>query len=129
MEHYLRQGKHDEALQRCQELIAVNPLIADYHSLLALVQLERDLPEAAFDALRRAVYCDPDSITAYYLWWLIGLRHHGVAWERTQWAKRHLTRLLANSPDTQVVLSFGAVTAGDVRYLLERNWDVFKAAF
>lgn len=118
-------GELDAARERCLALIQQEPLDARHHCLLALVLLEHENAAAAIDALRRAVYCDPDSLTAYYIWWLIGVRYHGASWERTQWARRHLVRLTAGVPDTFDVPLVGRVTAGDIRYLLQRDWHSF----
>ena len=119
-------GKMEEAAQYCEALITSNPLNADHHCMLALVYLEDHSPSKAYDALRRAVYCDPDCLTAFYLWWLIGVRYHNPRWERMRWAKRHLRRLLTDLPDTHPVPLVGGVTAGDIRYLMERTWGTFN---
>lgn len=118
-------GEIDAAIEHCLALIEQEPLEAKHHCLLALVQIENEAPSLAIDALRRAIYCDPDSITAYYIWWLIGVRYHGASWTRTRWARRHLVRLIGELPDDFELPLVGRVTAGDVRYLLQRDWHSF----
>jgi predicted Zn-dependent protease len=118
-------GRIAEARQQCAALIAADPLEASHHCLLAMVFLEDDDQAGALDALRRATYCDPDSLTAFYLWWLIGTRYHGQRWERTRWAKRHLERLTSPLDDALPVPLLSGVTVGDIRYLLARRWDAF----
>lgn len=123
----LMYGKRfDEAERYCQVLTETHPLSGDHHCLFALVMLEAGQPARAMDALRKAVYCEPDHLTAYYLWWLIGLRHRGVQWEKTQWARRHLERLTQDVPEEQTVPLVAGVTVGDIRYLLQRTWDSFE---
>jgi chemotaxis methyl-accepting protein methylase len=120
-------GHTPEARKLCADLIAADPLNAAHHCLLAMVFLEDDDQVGAIDALRRATYCDPDSLTAFYLWWLIGTRYHGQRWERTRWAKRHLERLTAPLEDSMPLPLLSGVTVGDIRYLLARRWDAFDA--
>jgi len=122
----LASGKKHEAEAACEELIVQEPLQPNHHCLLALVRLEREDPDGAIEVLRRAVYCDPDNLTAYYLWWLVGVRYWGIAWDRTQWAMRHLSRLVIGLDDHARVPLLSNVTAGDIRYLLHRNWDSFR---
>jgi len=119
-------GQTQEAQRYCEALIAANPLESEHHCLLALVMLEARDADAALKALRSALYCDPDSLTAYYLWWLVGVRFHGPRWERTRWAKRHLERLLSEIPDDHRVPLLSGVSAGDIRYLLQQKWDSFQ---
>jgi len=120
------EGQSDDALSSCLELVEAQPLEALHHALLALVHLDREHQEPALAALRKAIYLDPDGLTAYYIWWLIGVRYRGVDWDRTQWARRHLARLVAGLPDDHRIPLVERVTAGDIRYLLQRDWDTFR---
>ena len=60
-------GETAEARQYCLALIAADPMQASHYCLLAMVALEDNDPAGAADGLRRATYCDPDSLTGFYL--------------------------------------------------------------
>ena len=116
-------GRTDDAVDRCLTIIEAEPLEAEHHCLLALVFLESDHPDAAITSLRRAIYCDPDNLTAFYMWWLVGVRYKAVNAGRAAWAQQHLLRLVAHRDDGDLVPLFGRVTVGDVRYMLQCEWS------
>jgi hypothetical protein len=61
------QGKHEEAIRVCQDLLNENP--NDYQAMLVLGQTHlaaRDLDQAISD-FTRAIECKPDKADAYYL--------------------------------------------------------------
>ena len=78
------------------------------------------------DALERLAGPETAGVPAY-LWWLIGVRYHNGRWERMGWAKRHLRRLMAELSDDHPVPLVAGVTAGDIRYLMHRNWSAFES--
>ena len=58
-------GSLDEALRLCQAALAADRLDAEGYQLLAAIQQERGEPAAAIEALRRALYLEPDSPEAH----------------------------------------------------------------
>ena len=117
-------GEIDEADRRCNQHLEDYPLSPELHTILAMVYLERKQPEIAVRSLRRAIYCNPEYTTAYYLWWLVGLQYPDAPWARRDWVRRSLLRLTQGYPEKSLVVEreIGHVTAADIRYLVERNW-------
>jgi chemotaxis protein methyltransferase CheR len=115
----------ERARSVCESMLQKEPLNASAHTMLALIHVELEETDAATQALRRAIYCDPDHLASYYVWWLLSIRDKASQGERIQWARRHMARLVALLADEERIEPLARVTAGDVRYLLQRRWDSF----
>ncbi|MBF0277765.1 MAG: hypothetical protein HQM13_08245 [SAR324 cluster bacterium] len=60
------QGQTEQALERCQALIDLNPLHPEPYFLTGLVLQERQEYEGAEKRFRRCLYCDESHILAHY---------------------------------------------------------------
>jgi chemotaxis protein methyltransferase CheR len=104
------QGRLAEALEWCEKAIAAEKLDPARHYLLATIRQERGEAEAAAEALKRALYLDPDFALAHFT--LGNLR---LSQGRRREAERHFDNTLAllrARPHDEVLPESDGLTAG-----------------
>ena len=104
------QGRLAEALEWCEKAIAAEKLDPARHYLLATVRQERGEAEAAAEALKRALYLDPDFALAHF-----ALGNLRLSQDRRREAERHFDNTLAllrARPHDEVLPESDGLTAG-----------------
>lgn len=103
-------GALEEAERLCRAALELDRLHLEGNLLLAAIAQERsDLP-AAFDALRRALYIDPEAAAAHFLLGCLLLRQGDA-----EAARRHMATvadLVAERPSDELVPGADGLTAG-----------------
>jgi chemotaxis protein methyltransferase CheR len=111
------QGRLDEAIEWCHRAIATDKLNPAHHYLLATIQQELGLGEAAAQSLARALYLDPDFVLAHFA--LGNLRR---AQGRRREARRHFDNALAllrAHPPGEILPESEGLTAGRLGEIIE----------
>ena len=104
------QGRLAEALEWCEKAIAAEKLDPARHYLLATIRQERGEAEAAAEALKRALYLDPDFALAHF-----ALGNLRLSQGRRREAERHFDNtlaLLCARPHEEVLPESDGLTAG-----------------
>jgi len=104
------QGKLAEALAWCEKAVAADKLDPALHYLLATILQEQGEAEAAADALRRALYLDPEFALAHF-----ALGNLRLAQGRRPEAQRHFANALAllrARPHGEILPQSEGLTAG-----------------
>jgi len=104
------QGRLEEAERLCQTALGRDRLDAEAHILMAAVCQERGDVPAAREALRRALYLDPDSASANFLLGSLLFRQGHMG--RARRCMETVVTLLCAIPHDAPVCGSGGLTAG-----------------
>jgi chemotaxis protein methyltransferase CheR len=104
------QGDLEGSLQLCEAALLRDRLDTEAHLLLAAIRQESGEIPAALQAVRRALYLDPDSAVAHFLEGNLLLRRGERA--RGRRAMETVVTLLAAAPRDDLVPASGGLTAG-----------------
>lgn len=104
------QGQLDEAHRLCELALAGDQLDPEAHLLLAAICQERGEVGTAVEALRRAIYLDPDSAPAHFLLGSLLLRQGEQ--RRGQRSMETAVGLLSSRPRDEVVPGTDGLSAG-----------------
>lgn len=110
-------GQLTEAVQWCEQALALEQLNPNYHYLSAIIAQERGQRADARIALRRALFLDQDFPVAHYVLGQLA-QQDGAVTE----AARHFTnvlRLLRNRPATELLREGEGLTVGALRELIQ----------
>lgn len=104
------QGKLAEAIEWCEKAIASDKLDPASHYLLATIRQEQGQGDAAAQALKRALYLDPEFVLAHF-----ALGNHCLSQGRHRDAERHFGNslaLLRARPHAEILPESDGLTAG-----------------
>jgi chemotaxis protein methyltransferase CheR len=104
------QGRLGEAVAWCEQAIAADKLNPAYQYLLATIQQEQGLNDAAVQSLARALYLDPDFVLAHF-----ALGNLRLSQGRRGAAQRHFANaltLLRAHPQDEILPESEGLTAG-----------------
>src|SRR3990172_5943978 len=104
------QGQLDDARRLCELALACDQLDPEVHLLLAAICQERGEVGTAVEALRRAIYLDPDSAPAHFLLGSLLLRQGDE--RRGQRSMETAVGLLSARPRDEVVPGTDGLSAG-----------------
>ena len=104
------QGRLDEALRYCDNLLAINKLDAASHYLRAMILLELGQHEAAEEALAKALYVEPEHLLAHFTKGQLALTRQARAVAQRHF--RSAQRLLANRLPEEVITESDGITVG-----------------
>jgi chemotaxis protein methyltransferase CheR len=102
---YANLGDLDEALLCIQNAVETDKLRAEYHYLLAMIQLEKNASDEAERSLKRVIYLDEQHLMA-----LFSLGHLAMQQQRANVAEKyfqHALRVISSANE------FGAIPEGD----------------
>jgi len=103
-------GRLEEAYRLCQTALGRDRLDVEAHLMLAAVCQEREDIPAALEALRRAIYLDPDSASANFLLGSLLFRQGHMG--RARRCMETVVTLLCAVPRDEPVRGSGGLTAG-----------------
>jgi Tfp pilus assembly protein PilF len=104
------QGQLDDAHRLCELALARDQLDPEAHLLMAAICQERGEVGTAVEALRRAIYLDPDSAPAHFLLGSLLLRQGEQ--RRGQRSMETAVGLLSSRPRDEVVPGTDGLSAG-----------------
>lgn len=107
---YANEGRLDLAEECCRRALAVDRLMPERHYLLAMIRQEVGDPRGAAEALKRALFLDPDHILAH-----VALAGLAVAEGRKAEARRcyrNALNLLSTRPQEETLPDGDGLTAG-----------------
>lgn len=114
---YANQGHLDQALSWAEKTVATDKINPIYHYLQASILQELNLVEEATEALRRAVFLDPDFVVAHFALGNL-LRLRGRLSESGRHYRNALTILDGYALDEPVPASEG-MTAGELKAIVQ----------
>jgi chemotaxis protein methyltransferase CheR len=114
-----QQQRLAEAVGRCEQALAVNPLDPALHYQLAVLAIEQGAEENAIRSLRNALFLDPDFVMAYVTWGELAER----AGRRDEAAKHfaNAVRLLRAHPPQESVKASAGLTVSDLLETLQHK--------
>jgi chemotaxis protein methyltransferase CheR len=117
-EAYANAGNYEQAVQSCQDAIAIAPLAVEPYYLLAQVAEEQGDRETAKRLLKQVIYLSPTAIQAYLELGSLYSQDGDLAKSRKQW--RSAMDLLQRLPDDAIVNRRTALTVAELKAELNR---------